>query len=145
MRFVRYMLVPWTIMVVYTFFSFFLGQNGLYARKHLEAERFKLAEHQKTLEYAKEDALKTKENLMYDQDTLSVYARQLGYGTGDEKFIRIKGLTVAANANMSAGQVLYAVNPEFISDTVIKIISACFGLAVLVFFLIKDFLLDRLT
>jgi hypothetical protein len=42
---------------------------------------------------------------------------------------------------MPAGQVLYAVSPEFVSDTVIKVISICFALAVLLFFLIKEALL----
>jgi len=79
---------------------------------------------------------------MYDRDMLSVYARQLGYGTEDEQFIRIKGLSVAINTPMPAGQVLYAEKAEFISDTVIKAISICFALAVLVFFLIKETLLS---
>jgi len=142
MRFVQYMLVPWTAVVVYTFFSFFLGQNGLYARKHLEAERQRLIENQKVLEQTRQDFVKNKENLMTDGDMLSVYARQLGYGTENEQFIRIKGLSVAINPPMPVGHVLYAVNPEFVSDTVIKVISACFGLAVLVFFIIKDALLS---
>ncbi|MDR0494921.1 MAG: septum formation initiator family protein [Treponema sp.] len=138
MRFLRYLLVPWTAVVVYAFFSFFLGQNGLYARKHLEAERFRLQEHQKKLEYDQQEFIKTKNNLMYDHDTLSVYARQLGYGAEEEKFIRIKGLSVAINTAMPEGRVLYAADPEFISDRVIKIISAFFGLAVMVFFLITS-------
>ena len=132
-------------MVVYTFFSFFLGQNGLYARKHLEAERIKLLENQKNLENIQKEFLKTKNTLINDRDALSVYARQLGYGTEDEQFIRIKGLSVAVNTNMSAGQPLYATSSEFISDTTIKIISAFFGLAVLVFFLIRDILISSLS
>ena len=141
MRFLRYMLVPWTAVIVYAFFSFFLGQNGLYARKHLETERIRLQENQKSLENVKKDFLKTRNNLMHDQDSLSVYMRQLGYGTEDEKFIRIKGLNVAIGADLPAGKVLYAVSPDFISDTAIKIISTFFGLAVLIFFLIKDLIL----
>ena len=133
------MLVPWTIVVVYTFFSFFLGQNGLYARRHLEAERQRLLEHQKTLEHTHKDFLKTKDNLLKDNDTLAVYARQLGYGGEDERFVRIKGLSVAVNTLMPENRVLYATNPEFVSDTTIKIISALFGLAVLAFFLISSY------
>jgi len=143
MRFVRYMLVPWTAVAVYAFFSFFLGQNGLYARKHLEAERFRLVEGQKNLENIKKDFLKTRNNLISDRDTLSVYTRQLGYGRGEEKFIRIKGLNVAVSADTPAGKVLYAAAPDFISDTTIKIISVFFGLAVLIFFIIKDMILSE--
>jgi hypothetical protein len=138
------MLVPWTIVLVYTFFSFFLGQNGLYARKHLETESIRLSENQRALEYTKREFIRTKENFISDRDSLSVYTRQLGYGTGDEKFIRIKGLSVAANPSMPVGQVVYAANSEFITDKVIKIISACFGLVVLAFFLIKDLFMASL-
>jgi hypothetical protein len=102
-------------------------------------------ENQRALDYTHKEFLKTKENFIHDRDTLSVYARQLGYGAGDEKFIRIKGLSVATNPSLSVGQVLYAANPEFITDKVIKIISACFGLAVLAFFLVKDILLSRIN
>jgi hypothetical protein len=137
------MLVPWTAVAVYAFFSFFLGQNGLYARKHLEAERIRLLENQINLENIKKDFQKTKNSLMNDKNTLSVYTRQFGYGTEDEKFIRIKGLNVAATADLPAGKVLYAVNPEFISDKAIKIISTLFGLAVLIFFIIKDMILSE--
>lgn len=143
MRFVRYMLVPWTAVVVYAFFSFFLGQNGLYARKYLEMERIRLLENQKSLENIKKDFQKTRNNLLSDQDSLSVYMRQLGYGTGDEQFVRIKGLNVALGTDMSAGKVLYVTSPEFVSDKAIKIISALFGLAVLLFFLVKDMFLPE--
>ena len=119
-----------------------MGQNGLYARKHLEAERLRLLENHKTLEQSYKDFLNTRENLKNDHDMLSVYARQLGYGRGDEKFIRIKGLNVAVNANMATGQVLYATNSEFVSDKIIKIISVCFGFAVLVFFCVRDIFLS---
>jgi len=137
------MLVPWTAVAVYAFFSFFLGQNGLYARKHLEAERLRLQGNQKVLENTKKDFLKTRNNLINDQNTLSVYMRQLGYGKGEEKFIRIKGLNVAVSADLPAGKVSYAAAPDFISDAAIKIISAFFGLAVLVFFFIKDMILSE--
>jgi hypothetical protein len=99
-------------------------------------------ENQRALEYTQKEFIKTKENFINDRDSLAVYTRQLGYGAGDEKFIRIKGLSVAANPSMPVGQVLYAANPEFITDKVIKIISACFGLAVLAFLLIKDIFLS---
>ena len=138
----RYLLVPWTVVFIYAFFTFFLGQNGLYARKQFQAEKLRLLENQKELEHINKDFRKTKDNLIYDRDTLSVYTRQLGYGRGNEQFIRIKGLTVAINTNMPTGQVLYAGGAEFVSDNVIKIISVCFGLAVLAFFIVKEVFLS---
>ena len=138
MRLLRYFLVPWTIIFVYSFFSFVFGQNGIYAQKHLQAEKYRLSENQKKLETAYNNFQNTKENLMKDMDSLSVYTRQLGYGRSDEEFIRIMGLGVALNADLPAGQVMYAVSPAFIHDKTIKIISIFFGVLVLVFLLILD-------
>ena len=128
------------MLLVYSFFSFVFGQNGLYTRKHLEAELSRLSENRQALELANQNILKIKKNLMQDQDTLSVYTRQLGYGRENEKFIRIKGLNVAAHSGIHSGQVLYAVNPDYISDKLIKIIAICFGAVVLAFFIIRDLL-----
>jgi cell division protein FtsB len=141
MRFIRYFLVIWTFFFVYTSFSFFLGQNGVYARKHLEAERVRLNENLKELENINTDYQNIRKNLIVDQDSLSVYARQLGYGREGEEYIRIMGLGIAINNEMPSGQVLYAVNPTFITDTKIKIISLFFALAVLLFLLFQDFFL----
>jgi hypothetical protein len=81
---------------------------------------------------------------MVDQDSLSVYARQLGYGREGEDYIRIMGLGVAINTDMPAGQVNYTENPVFISDTTIKIISLLFAFAVFAFLLIRDFCINAI-
>ena len=138
MRFLRYLLVPWTVFVVYSFFSFVFGQNGLYVRKHLEEEYLRLAKNYAVLQHNNNDMLRMRDNLIYDLDAFSVYMRQLGYGNRGERFIRIKGVSAAINVEMPAGEVFYTVGPEYISDKVIKIISTLFGLTVLVFFLIRD-------
>jgi len=139
MRLIRYFLVIWTFFFVYTFFSFFLGQNGLYARRHLESERVRLTENLKKLENINIDYQNIRNNLMGDQDSLSVYARQLGYGREGEEYIRIMGLGIAINTDMPAGKVNYTETPDFISDTTIKIISLLFAVVVLSFLLVYDF------
>jgi hypothetical protein len=139
----RYILVPWTVILVYSLFSAFLGQSGVYARRHLEAERLQLLENHRELERIYQNSLRTKDSLMNDPDALSVYARQLGYGRESEEFIRIMGLSVAVNADMPIGQVLYATTPLFVPDKHIKIIAAFVGLAVLLYFLVVDFFLHK--
>jgi len=145
MRFIRYFVVIWTFFFVYTSFSFFLGQNGVEARKHLETERVRLYENLKKLQNINTDYQKIKNNLIHDQDSLSVYARQLGYGREGEEYIRIMGLGVAINTDMPAGQVSYTENPDFISDTTIKIISLVFALVILSFLLVHDFCLNAFS
>jgi len=144
MRLMRYFLVIWTFFFTYTLFSFFWGQNGLHARRHLEAERVRLYENLKKLENTNTDYQNIRNNLMGDQDSLSVYARQLGYGREGEEYLRIMGLGIAINTDMPAGQVNYTVNLNFISDTTIKIISLLCALTVLAFLLIRDFCINAI-
>jgi hypothetical protein len=108
-------------------------------RKHLQSEQMRLSANNDSLKSANRDFLLTKDALLYDNDTLSVYARQLGYSRGNEEFIRIMGLGIAARSDLPTGQVFYSVAPSHVSDNMIKIISLLFGLAILVFFLINDF------
>jgi hypothetical protein len=114
------------------------------SRNHLEAERVRLNENLKKLVNINTDYQNIRNNLTMDQDSLSVYARQLGYGREGEEYIRIMGLGIAINTDMPAGQVNYTVNPVFMSDTTIKIISLLFALAVLVFLLIRDFCVNAI-
>ena len=145
MRFIRYFIVIWTFFFVYTSFSFFVGQNGVDARKHLVSERVRLYENLKKLQNINTDYQNIRNNLILDQDSLSVYARQLGYGREGEEYIRIMGLGIAINTDMPAGQVSYTESPDFISDTTIKIISLVFALVILSFLLVHDFCLNAFS
>jgi cell division protein FtsB len=139
MRLIRYFLVIWTFFFAYTFSSFILGQNGLYARRHLESERVRLNENLKKLKNINIDYQNIRNNLTGDQDSLSVYARQLGYGREGEEYIRIMGLGIAINTDMPAGTVNYTENPDFISDTTLKTISLLFAAVVFSFLIVYDF------
>ena len=143
MRFLRYGFALWTGLAIYLFFILIFGQNGLNMEKQLLEEQARLSENLKTLKLANGDFLNTIDSLKYDQDALAVYMRQLGYGREDEKFVRIMGLTTAADTGISPGQVSYAVSLDYIPDRTIKIIAAVFGLAIFVYFLIADILISR--
>jgi hypothetical protein len=110
----------------------------------MEAERVRLNENLKKLENINTDYQNIRKNLTVDQDSLSVYARQLGYGREGEEYIRIMGLGIAINTDMPAGQVNYTVSPVFMSDTTIKIISLLFALVVLAFLLVRDFCINAI-
>ena len=140
MRLLRYIFVPWSIFLIYFIFSAIFGQNGTHARRHLELEQQLLVENLEALEMISDEYQRTKESLIHDQDALSVYARQLGFGRHDEEFIRIMGLGIAINADMPTEQVLYATSPAFFPDKTIKIIAIVFGMLVFIFLLTMDFL-----
>jgi len=138
MRLLRYMLAPWAALLAYSFLSFFVGHSGIYARRHLEAERARLQENLSALEAAGAGLLRSKESLLGDDDALSVYARQLGFGRPGEGFVRVVGLGVAASVPVPSGHALYAAAPHYVPGSRIKLISLGFGAAVLLFFLVND-------
>jgi cell division protein FtsB len=142
MRIFKYLFAVWTAILVYTILSFVGGPRGLSAYNFLLTER----EHQwaniKELGNINEELEKTRNNLLYDQDTLIVQARQMGYAQEDERFVRIVGLTAVNPTLAVTGKIYNVQNPEFISDVSIKI--AALSLALLVFaFLLMLELIDR--
>jgi hypothetical protein len=78
--------------------------------------------------------------LMYDQETIATYARDLGYSRRNERFIRIVGLEGKRKTHTEAGELLLAQEPEHISDVTIKIIAFAIGAGLFLCMWIPDFL-----
>jgi len=137
------MLVPWTAILAYTFLSFFLGQNGLYARRHLDAESQRLSANLSALEAANRGFHGTKVSLLYDDDALSVFARQLGYGLPEEEFVRVVGLEIASAVELPSDQAIYAVAYDPVSSSTLRLVSLGLAFAALLFLLVQDFYPSR--
>jgi len=133
MRILKYLIGIWTAIAIYTLFSFLGGPSGLSAYNYLLAERDRQLENIKDLGNINEELERTKFNLQYDQDTLMVHARLMGYGQADERYVRIVGLGNMKNDPVTAGNVYITSNPEFVSDKSIKIGAFCVGLLVFAF------------
>jgi len=133
MRILKYLIGIWTAIAVYTLFSFLGGPSGMSAYNYLLAERDRQIENIRDLGNINEELERTKFNLQYDQDTIMVNARLMGYGQPDERFVRIVGLGNMKNDPVIAGNVYITSNPEFISDKSIKIGALCVGLLVFAF------------
>ncbi|MDR0623776.1 MAG: septum formation initiator family protein [Treponema sp.] len=138
MRAFKYLIALWTAVAVYGVFSALTGAIGFSAYQQLLADREKQWANMEKLRLINGELENTKNSLMYDRDTLAVYARDLGYGKKDERFIRIVGLGGVKNPHTSAGQILMAGKPDFIPDRTLKIAALCAGLAVFVLLLIFD-------
>jgi len=138
MRFVRYLFALWAALLVYSVFSFFGGHNGLLVRRQLEAERDRLLANWSALEAVNRSYLRAKEGLLHDDDALSVYARQLGFGHSGEEFVRLMGLNVAASVELPPGQALYAAPPDHTAHLTIRVAALIVGGALLLSFLFQD-------
>lgn len=138
MRVFKYFVGVWTAVAVYTLLSFLGGPKGLSSYNFLLSERERQWANIKELGIINEELEKTKNNLIFDHDTLLIHARQMGYGYEDERFVRIVGLGNIKPAPMAAGKVYFAQDPEFVSDKNIKIAALLAGLLVFAFVLMLE-------
>lgn len=76
--------------------------------------------------------------VQHDADTIAVYARELGFGTPNEHFIRIVGLPAAAKKALSAGQQILPQIPQFVPEETIHIVSVLAGLVTLLLLMVFD-------
>ena len=143
MRVFKYLFGVWTAIAVYAITSFLGGSQGIGAYNCLLSEKERQLVNKNDLEIINEELEKTKNNLLYDHDTLLVNARQMGYGYEDERFVRIVGLGSKKNTTAMTGKVYHTQNPDFISDKSIKITALCIGLFVFAFFLMLDLIDTR--
>jgi cell division protein FtsB len=144
MRVVKYLLPLWTAVAVYTGLSYFAGLKGISAYQDLAAEQEQQELNMKTLEQINRNLESAQNALLYDRDTIRVYARNLGFGEEDEKFIRIVGLEQARNAPLSPGEVRIAEKRQAMKQRTIQFISIFAALAVFIPFLISGILETRL-
>jgi len=135
MRVNKYLAGIWTAVAIYTIFSFLGGPKGLSAYNYLLSEKEYQLENIKDLSILNEDLERTRNNLLFDQDTLLVHSRQMGFGHVDERFIRIVGLGNINTFPVMPGNVYMAQKPDFIPDRNIKITAFCAGLLVFAFLL----------
>jgi cell division protein FtsB len=143
MKIFKYLIGIWTVIAIYSFFSFITGPKGLFAYNQLLAEREQQWSNIRTLGIINEELEKTRNNLLFDHDTLLVHARQMGYAQEDERFIRIVGLRNNITTSVAIGNVYVIKEPDFLSDKVIKIVSLCLGLLIFAFLLMLEIIEKR--
>ena len=136
----KYLIGVWIAVTIYALFSILSGPKGISAYNQLLSEREQQWANIKELGYINEELENTKNNLLFDHDTLLVHARQMGYAHEDERFIRIVGLGSANSSPAMTGKIYIAKEPDFLSDKIIKIISLCAGLLIFAFLLTLEFI-----
>jgi cell division protein FtsB len=140
MRAIKYLAALWVGVVVYVVFSAASGPMGLSAYYQLEDERDKQIANIEALETANQELENVKDALLYDKDTLAVYAREQGFASPEEKFVRIVGLESAQKPKSSPGLVVSAAAPQYIPHRNLRIFSFCAALSILICMGAYDFL-----
>jgi cell division protein FtsB len=136
----KYLFALWAGVLIYVTLSSTFGSKGVFAQHQLvreqerqEANIARLAEINRELE-------NTMNSLLYDRDTLTVYAREQGYASSSERFIRVVGLGATPRIRTYPGNVVVLALPQYTPDQIIRIIALCTGIAILVCMVIFDIL-----
>jgi cell division protein FtsB len=136
----KYITALWIAVLFYAVSSLLAGASGFSAYSQLSAEKEKLLTNIRRLQTINEEFTETKEALRYDADTISVYARELGYGGAGERFIRIAGLNRKTDDRMNAGEYFLPAEPLYVKDRTLRVISLAIALSMTVCLGIVDIL-----
>ena len=140
MKAVKYLFALWAGLLVYASLTIVFGAAGFSAYRQLEKEQKKQEANIENLKLINRELEDTVNSLLYDKDTLSVYAREQGYASQFERFIRIVGLGVSHKTRISAGEVVFAAEPQYAPDRTLRIIAFCMGITIFISMCVFDFL-----
>ena len=140
MKVTKYLFAVWAGVFIYTLLSVLFGATGLSARHQLERERQRQEENIVNLIQINSELEDSMNSLLYDRDALTIHAREQGYASGQERFIRIVGIGVNQRNLTSIGELVFATEPHYISNKTIIIIALFSVLSILICMVIFDFL-----
>ena len=142
MRIFKYLFGIWAAVAIYAIMSFISGPKGIAAYNHLLAEKERQWNNIRELGILNEDLERTRNNLIYDHDTLLVQAHQMGYGHENERFIRIVGLSNIRGIPAEVGTVYFTQKPDFFPEQTIKIAALIIGFLIFAFLFMLE-LIER--
>ena len=143
MKILKYLAGIWIALAIYTIFSFLGGARGMSSYNYLLSERDQQRENIRELGLLNEELEMTRNNLLFDEDTILVHAREMGYGYDGDRFIRIVGLGNTKHVPAVPGSIYTTQKPDFIPDRYIKIAAFCVGLLVFAFLLTLEIIEKR--
>jgi cell division protein FtsB len=136
----KYLFALWAGVLIYTMLSLSVGARGLSAYAQLTEERAKQEAGIESLRRINRELENSMNSLVHDEDTVSVYARELGLARAEERFIRIVGLGGYQQTRTAAGEVVPISAPQFMSNRSIQLIALFSGLTVLICMIAFDFM-----
>ena len=132
MKAAKYLFALWAGVLVYASLAFLFGAMGISAYNQLEKEQKKQEVNIENLQLINHELGNTVNSLLYDKDTLTIYAREQGYASAKEHFIRIVGLGGRRNTRNSAGDITVAADPQYVPDRTLRIIASCTAISLLI-------------
>jgi len=140
MKVLKYLFAIWAGLFIYASLSVLFGSMGISAYNQLDKEREKQEKNIDNLKLINRELEESMNSFLYDKDTLAVYAREKGYASPAERFIRIVGLGVNQKNRTSPGDLILAAIPQATPDRTLRIIAFCTGISIFFCFAVFDFL-----
>ena len=100
--------------------------------KELKLERDRLSMNMEKLRGINSELKDTLDALRSDTETIAVQAREIGYASEGENFLRIEGLAPGTRRSAPVGDLLSARTPSFIPDLILRIVAILTGISVFV-------------
>jgi cell division protein FtsB len=140
MKMTKYLFSLWAGVLIYASLFLISGAKGFSAHRQLENEQKKQEANIEYLKSINRELEETMNSLLYDKDTLAVYAREQGYASSRERFIRIVGLGVSQEVKTFPGRVIAVAEPQYIPDMTIIMIAFCSGASIFLCMAVFDIL-----
>jgi len=134
----KYLFAVWVGFLIYSLLAYSFGPRGIMAYRHLRNEQTRQEANMEDLWRINLELENTMSSLLHDRDTLTVFARELGYAAPNERFIRIVGLGGYQQPVTVAGEVAFATRPHYIPNIILKIIAVFTGATILISMLAFD-------
>jgi len=136
----KYLFAVWAGVLIYASLSVVFGAMGFSAHRQLEKEKKNQEINIENLKLINRELEDVVNSLLYDEDTLAMYARELGYASERERFVRVVGLGIAKKNRLSPGSVLLIAEPQYTPDRTLRIIALCAGITIFICMVIFDVL-----
>jgi cell division protein FtsB len=140
MNVAKYLFSVWAGVLLYALLFVVSGSKGANAYRQLENEQRKQEANIVLLKQMNRELENKMNSLLYDKDTLAIYAREQGYAAENERFVRIVGLGVNQKSRISTGRVIFADEPQYVPDRTLIIIAFCAGATVFICMVLFDIL-----
>ena len=136
----KYLFSVWAGVLIYASLFLITGAKGFSTHRQLENEQRKQEANIEHLKLINQELKDTMNSLLYDKDTLAVYAREQGYASSKERFIRIVGLGVNQKNKTFPGKVIDVAEPQYTSEKTIMMIAFCAGTSIFLCLAVFDIL-----
>ena len=137
---VKYLFAIWAGVLVYTLLALSFGSRGISAYNQLLSEQARQESNMENLSLINRELENTMNSLLHDEDTLAVFARELGYAASHERFIRIVGLGGYQQTRTTAGDVVFAAVPQYIPNIILRIIAFFTAITIFISMAFFDFM-----